>query len=446
MISRRWHPLALLLCSLLLGATACTKGPQVPASTQIPTPNAEPVYAPSPNPPLSSPLPAGQTAAKIPYPRFAIPVHADRPTLGPADAPVTIEVFSDFECPYCAQAQRTLDALDHKFPGKIRRVYRAFPLSSHPMALLAALVAESAAAQDKFWPFYRALFSARQIRPQVLFEIAKAQALDIKGVESDLSKLTHAAKVRRDLALAKTLGVNATPIFYINGRRVEGSASLPILSHYVDQELRVVQSLANPKDAYLQLTQHGYTGVVQTPETPPLQVSTQGAPSKGPTNAPVTIVTFSDFECPFCIRGDSELSRAMAAYPGQVRLVFRHMPLPFHAQGKKAARIGALAQERQKFWSFHDGVFAHQGALDDQSLIHIGTAAGLDPKEVEAAIVDADGRLQARVNKDIELGRSLGVRGTPAYFINGKLKRGAQPELSLRLDIDAALAAAADEK
>lgn len=441
MISRRLQPLASLLCSLFLAATSCTKAPQVPASTQPSAPQ-KPVYAPSPNPPLSSPLPPGQKAANIPYPRFAIPVHEDRPSLGPANAPITIEVFSDFECPYCAQAQRTLDALDQKFPGQIRRVYRAFPLSNHPMALLAALVAESAAAQGKFWPFYRALFSARQLRPQILLDIAQSQGLDMKGIESDLANLTHASKVRRDLALAKKLGVNATPIFYVNGRRIEGSASLPILSHYVDQELRVVQGLANPESPYLQLTQHGYTGVALAAEPELPQVSTEGAPSRGPDKAPVTIVTFSDFECPFCVRGDQELQRAIAAYPDQVRLVFRHMPLPFHAQGKKAARVGALAQEKQKFWAFHDGVFAHQGPLDDASLIQIASAAGLDPQEVQAAIEDGDGHFQARVNQDMELGRSLGVRGTPAYFINGKLKRGAQPALSLRLDIDAALAAA----
>lgn len=442
---RRLHPWASFIASIALGlglglsGQACTKTAQVPSASQAPALRTEPMYAPSANPPLSSPLPAGQKAAKIPYPRFAIPVHDDRPTLGPADAPVTIEIFSDFECPYCAQAQRNLDALDQKYPGTIRRVYRAFPLSNHPQALLAALIAESAAAQGKFWPFYRAIFSARQLRPQILLDIAQAQGLDMKALGSDLETLTHASKIRRDLALAKQLGVNATPIFYINGRRVEGSTSLPILSHYVDQELRVVQALPNPKHTYQQLTQHGYTGIELPPEPPPVEVSTQGAPSRGPADAPVTIVTFSDFECPFCVRGDHELQRAIAAYPGKVRLVFRHMPLPFHAQGKKAARIGALAQEQQKFWAFHDAIFAHEGALDDQSLLGIATQAGLSPEETQAAIVDADGRLQARVDKDLELGKSLGIRGTPAYFINGQAKRGAQPELALRLAIDAAL-------
>lgn len=441
---RPLHPWATFIASitLALSAAACTqatKATQIPSKSQTPAATGEPVYAPSPNPPLSATLPADQQAAKIPYPRFAIPVHADRPTLGPDDAPVTIEIFSDFECPYCAQAQQNLDALDKAFPGSIRRVYRAFPLSNHPSALYAALIAESAAAQGKFWPFYRAIFSARQLRPAILIELAMKQGLDLDALQTDLQKLTHAPKLRRDLALAKQLGVNATPILYINGRRVEGSASLKILSHYVEQELRVVQSLPTPKNPYLQLTQHGYTGIELPPEPPPATIPTEGAPSRGSKDAPVTIVVFSDFECPFCVKGNTELQNAIGPDPSKVRLVFRHMPLPFHAQGKKAARIGVLAQEQQKFWLFHDRIFSHTGQLDDQSLIEIATRAGLSPEAAQAAIEDADGHLQARVDQDIELGHSLGIRGTPAYFINGKAKRGVQPSISLSLDIDAAL-------
>lgn len=440
-------PLASLGFSLSL-SISCAAPPRTSASIQTPTPVASSTrYAPSANPPLSAPLPEAQKKAGIPYPRFALPTAKNRPTLGPETAPVTIEIFSDFECPYCAMAQRNLDELDRRFPGKIRRVYRAFPLSGHPNAMLAALMAESAHAQAKFWPFYRALFSQAPLNPEKLWDLAKAQGLDLSLLKRDLDTLAHASRVQRDLDLAKTLGVNATPIFYVNGRRVEGSSSLPLFTHYIDQELRVAQGLSADKGTvYTQLTQHGYTGIALAPEPPSIHLSHEGAPQRGPKDAPVTIVAFTDFECPYCIKGQAELRAALSAYPNQVRLVFRHMPLPFHTQGQKAAKIAVLAQREQKFWSFHDAVFAHQGALDDESLLAMAQKIGINKDTALAAMLDQDGSLGAIIQKDLDLAASLGLRGTPAYVVAGRIKKGVQPELTLRLAIARELSAQGDHR
>lgn len=364
--------------------------------------------------------------------------------MGPANAPITIVLFSDFQCPYCAKAQQTLDQLDAQFPGKIRRVYRAFPLSRQSTAMLAALMAESAHAQGKFWPFYRALYSGARLTAPTIWQMARDAGLDMDKVRMDLQSLEHANTIERDLELARRLGVRATPVFFLNGRRVEGAAPASVFAHYIEQESRLAQSLSSGgSPVYEQLTQHGFAGVHPAKsEDSRVEIPKRGAPSKGPANAAVRIVVFSDFECPFCARGNQELLAAMASFPDQVRLEFRHLPLPFHKEGKKAARVAVLAQQKGKFWELHDAIYAQQAQLNEKLLLTLGEKIGLNAADVQSAIEDKDGSFDALVAKDLELAQSLQVRGTPAYFINGIAKSGVQPELSLRLTISREIRAA----
>lgn len=407
--------------------------PKPPRATAVASPSNP--LAPSANPPLSSPVPEAQRGAGIPYPRFVVPVAPDRPTMGPAKAPVTIVLFSDFECPYCAKAQQTLDELDTLFPGKIRRVYRAFPLSRQSTAMLAALMAESARTQGKFWAFYRALYSGIRLSAPAIWQMARDAGLDMDKVRQDLQNLTHADTIERDLELARRLGVRATPVFFVNGRRVEGAAPASVFAHYIEQEERLAQSLNDSKTpVYEQLTQHGFAGVRPAKrESSRVEIPNQGAPSRGPADAPVRIVVFSDFECPFCARGNQELVRAMASFPGKLRLEFRHLPLPFHKEGKKAARVAVLAQQKGKFWELHDAIYNQQEQLDEALLLRLGENIGLSVADLQSAIEDRDGSFDAVIAKDLALAQSLQVRGTPAYFVNGIAKKGVQPELSLRL-------------
>ena len=149
-------------------------------------------------------------------------------------------------------------------------------------------------------------------------------------------------------------------------------------------------------------------------------------PSRGPADAPVTIVAYSDFQCPFCGRAVGTLEEVWAHYPGKLRLVFRHFPLPFHDRARPAASAAVCAQEQGQFWAMHDALFGHQRALGDADILGYAAAIpGLDVDAFKACL--ASPRPAAAIDADVAAGEALGVNGTPAFFINGVELSGAQP-------------------
>ncbi len=152
---------------------------------------------------------------------------------------------------------------------------------------------------------------------------------------------------------------------------------------------------------------------------PVVQISTEGAPSMGPADAPVTIVIFDDFECPYCAQSVSLIKEVVNSYKDQVKLVFKHFPLGMHKHARAAA-IAALAADKQgKFWPLHDLLFANFKQLSDEKINELAAAAGLDMKRF--ASDRANPQLQQKLASDQEEGRRIGVRGTPTIFINGRL-------------------------
>lgn len=151
-------------------------------------------------------------------------------------------------------------------------------------------------------------------------------------------------------------------------------------------------------------------------------------PGKGPASAPVTIVEFSDFECPYCVRVNPSLKQIQEKYGDKVRIVFRQFPLGFHANAQKAGEASLCAAEQKEdyFWKLHDAMFADQKNLGVPALKTKAAAIeGLDG-EAFAECLDS-GRLAAKVKADQEAGAKVGVTGTPAFFINGRFLSGAQP-------------------
>jgi protein-disulfide isomerase len=168
------------------------------------------------------------------------------------------------------------------------------------------------------------------------------------------------------------------------------------------------------------------------------QVAATG-PARGPENAPVTIVEFSDFQCPFCSRAVKTVDEVVAAYPDKVRLVFRQFPLDFHKQAQKAAEAALCANDQGKFWEYHDKLFANQQALEVPQLKEYAQQMGLDVARFNDCL---DSIKKAEVVKaDMEAGQKVGVTGTPASFINGILLSGAQPAEEFKRIIDAELKA-----
>ncbi|MFH0927228.1 MAG: DsbA family protein [Candidatus Micrarchaeota archaeon] len=167
-------------------------------------------------------------------------------------------------------------------------------------------------------------------------------------------------------------------------------------------------------------------------------IVTTGRPARGDANAPVTIVEFSDFQCPFCQRAYPTISQVEQDYAGKIKLVYMQFPLnSLHPYAQKAAEASECAQDQGKFWEYYDTLFTAQ-TLDVPSLKQHAADLGLDTVKFNACL--DGGTKAADVAAQENLGSSLGVSGTPSFFINGKMLVGAQPYGSFKSAIDAALA------
>jgi protein-disulfide isomerase len=170
--------------------------------------------------------------------RYEVPVDDD-PVLGPKDAPITIVEFSDYECPYCRKWHtETFARLMETYPGKIRFVYRDFPLSSiHPNAQPAAEAANCAGEQGKYYEFSEKLFNGQALSPQVYSQYAGELGMDTKAFEACVSSGKYASEVTADLNWAADLGVRSTPTFFINGLPVVGAQPYEMFKQVIDKEL-----------------------------------------------------------------------------------------------------------------------------------------------------------------------------------------------------------------
>ena len=176
--------------------------------------------------------------------------------------------------------------------------------------------------------------------------------------------------------------------------------------------------------------------VVYHLEPPRTEVAAEG-PAKGPADAPVTIVEFSDFECPFCSRVVPTLDQVKANYGDKVRIVFRQYPLPMHPNAQKAAEASLCAHDQGKFWELHDAMFADQKGLGVPQLKAKAQELGLDGEQF-AQCLDS-GKYEDEVKADLRAGTQAGVSGTPAMFINGQMVAGAVPYEQISAVIDAEL-------
>jgi protein-disulfide isomerase len=160
-----------------------------------------------------------------------------------------------------------------------------------------------------------------------------------------------------------------------------------------------------------------------------------GAPFKGSEKAPVTIVKFEDFECPFCKTVQPTLAAVLKKYEGKVRLVHKDLPLEqIHPQAQLAAEAARCAGEQGKFWDYHDALYGNSPKLGAGELKSYAKQVGLNAAPFDQCL--ASGKYKAAVQKDLAEGAQLGVTGTPSFFINGREISGALPVESFAAIID----------
>lgn len=213
-------------------------------------------------------------------------------------------------------------------------------------------------------------------------------------------------------------------------QRRYGEPGVPMTIQADPDTLRAVASsirnekLASAREALLQRLR------AQTPvrvwlEPPRAAVSPGRGVDRGPANAPLTIIEFSDFECPYSRAMAQLLDRLEQAYQGRVRRVFRHFPLPIHENAIRAAEAVTCAREQGRFWEMHDNVFQAQTRLDAATLRQLAVASGLEMERYAACV--ASSTISDWWKEDRADGEAYGVSGTPTLFVNGRVLAGSQP-------------------
>ena len=264
-----------------------------------------------------------------------------------------------------------------------------------------------------------------------------------------LDKEKGKERIKRDMDDAAKFGARGTPTFFINGRNLRGAQPLEAFKAIIDEEIKKADAklaAGTPRgQLYAALIKDGLDKAAAPPPPQPgrragrrtraSRADVKGAPSKGAKDALVTIVQFSDFQCPFCSRVEPTMDKVMEEYKGKVRVVWRDLPLPFHHNAMPAAIAARAAGEQGKFWEMHE-----------QAVRQPAAAGPRRPREVRAGAGPQHGQVQGGAGRQQGQGRrsrptrrrggKIGARGTPAFFINGKFLSGAQPFEAFKAMID----------
>jgi len=174
-----------------------------------------------------------------------------------------------------------------------------------------------------------------------------------------------------------------------------------------------------------------------------LEIPIDGSPRLGPEKPLITIVVFSDFECPHCAKAAQALARLVLEYPEHIAVVYKNYPLSIHRTAELAARAGFAAARQEKFWAMHDTLFSAQGTpLDRDRILTMALGLGLDVDAFEKDMASPEAT--KTIEADHRLGGELGVDGTPTLFVNGRILRGGLSELEARINEEFLRAAVAE--
>lgn len=277
----------------------------------------------------------------------------------------------------------------------------------------------------------QATYQLRREQLDIEYQRGQQQTLEEelqRSLDKQVLALEAASKSINVLKLAGQVNVAPVTDAEVRGRyesrKVQGTPPFEQVEAQIRKALEEERTKTTMEAYYASLrTKYGASASLQ----PLRQEVAADGPSIGPAHAPITIVEFADFQCPFCRRMEPTLKKVLAEYPQQVRLVYRQFPLSeIHPQALHASEAAVCARKQGKFWEMHDAIFTDSAPLGTDSLRAIAARLGLDQDAFEQCVRDPE--VDKAINVDLRAGEELGVRATPTLFVNGRLIEGGVPE------------------
>jgi len=382
----------------------------------------------------------------------------DSPTLGPADAAVTLVTFADFECPFAKMISGTLRALRLRYPDTLRLVWKDLPLGIHVLSEAASTFARSASAQKGgagFWAAYDKLYSAPRRKEPLwpeqpaideadLLRLAPGLGLDPRRTAADLRERRFNSAIVTDVALSEELCVSDTPTSFINGRRVTGAQSEEVFADIIDEEIDHAEELVDtdvPRALlYATMMKEGRPGPGTTLRHANVAVP-DSAPSFGGGPDALVIQEFGDHLDVFSKLTDRALHKFVERREGRLRLVWRDAPNPKNPDSLQAAAAGQAAFEQggsRAFWKMHELVAARaseRGHIDDEELRHCAAEAGIEPGTLMYLLTESK-----RVQRDMGAARDAELE-SPAIVVGDVVYKQIPPIPTLERVVEQALAA-----
>jgi protein-disulfide isomerase len=357
--------------------------------------------------------------------------------MGNLNASVVIEEFSDFQCPFCGRfAQQTFPELKKNqiARGELLFIYRDFPLSSHPQATPAANAARCAGEQSPafYWTMHDKLFENisewSSGNPNAVFARygQSIEGLDLDPFTACLESERYYPAIQADFNEGRARGVTSTPSFFINEQALIGAQPISVFNQAI-AAVQAGEPIAGNQPSAPDLNE---PIVAPTPIAP----QPQAAATLGNPNAPVTIVEFSDYQCPFCRRHALETMPYLKELidAGRVYYMFKDLPLDsIHPEARRIAAAARCAGEQDAYWEMHNAIFELQerwvraGAGIDGMMSNLAVDLGLNRANFDSCL--NSGRHEAAVQENYAEATSLGIQGTPYFLINGYPLNGALP-------------------
>jgi len=276
-------------------------------------------------------------------------------------------------------------------------------------------------------PLYQADQQRSQLLRQALQHMIDEELLKAEASRKGVTVSHLLADAAQSESIARLANLPA-PVKQLSPGKARGSVDLDAPPDPQEQaRLRQALLVALRRKADIRVT-------LPHPEPPILPVSVDDDPSIGPAEAPVTIVEFSDFQCPYCKLSVPMIKEILAKYPDKVKVVYRDYPGPHHPHAQQAAEAAQCAGDQGKFWEYHDSLFDHQAPGAGWNFTELAKEIGLN-QDAFATCLNT-GRYRQEVAKDLHDGFKLGVTSTPTFFINGRPLVGARPFAEFQPVID----------